>query len=89
MGVKLADLFDEQGLRTKIDRNVKVKNDYLQSVLHSDQQFSADELFHSLRSLAAELKPLLSNVSEEAADALKSESFIVFEGARGCLLVLN
>lgn len=89
LGVKLADLFDETALRAKIERNVRMKNDYLRSVLKSDRQFDSAELLAELLGLASVLKPYMANVSMEVAKAIKQDEFVVFEGAQGCLLDIN
>jgi adenylosuccinate synthase len=88
-GVKLGDLYDTRLLREKIERNVDSKNKYLNAVLDSEMQFSADELFRDLSRLAEQLRPYLANVSLEVEAAIEQDSFVVFEGAQGCLLDIN
>ncbi len=85
-GIRLADLFDEKTLKTKLQRNVEQKNQYLRSVLQASEQFSCEELLRDLLSVAERLKPYKANVSLEVNAAIKKKEFVVFEGAQASLL---
>ena len=88
-GVKLADLYDPENLKAKLERNVKAKNTYLSSVLNSEQQFSASQLLAELSAVSERLKPYVANVSFEVDKALQKKSFVMFEGAQGSLLDIS
>ncbi len=88
-GVKLADLYDPENLKQKLERNVRTKNSYLASVLSSEQQFSAERLLADLSGAANRLRPYLANVSKEVESALAKDSFVMFEGAQGSLLDIS
>jgi adenylosuccinate synthase len=88
-GIRLIDLFNSKQLKELIDRNVTIKNQYLESVLQSAERFHSDEIYTSLQKLANRIKPYLTNVSIEVESAVKAKQYIVFEGAQGCLLDIN
>ena len=89
IGIRVIDLFDEEHLRTLVETNVKNKNAYLKSVLGSDEQFDAEEVFNSLVQVGERLKPYVCNVSSEVNDAIERDDVVMFEGAQGCLLDIN
>ena len=88
-GIRLADLFSPQHLTSLVQRNVELKNSYLASVLKSELRFDAEEILGDLRELAEQLRPYVTNVSSEVDRAIRSGSYVVFEGAQGCLLDIS
>ena len=88
-GIRLADLFSPAHLTSLVQRNVQLKNSYLASVLNSELRFDADEILGELRELAEQLRPYVTNVSAEVDRAIKAGSYVVFEGAQGCLLDIS
>ncbi|MCB0346539.1 MAG: adenylosuccinate synthase [Bdellovibrionales bacterium] len=88
-GIRLSDLFNRDNLKELVRVNVAAKNAYLQSVLGSDEAFSADEIFAYLCDIGETLKPFVSNVSVEVNEAVKRDAIVMFEGAQGCLLDIN
>lgn len=88
-GIRFADLFNEVYLKELIERNVEEKNRYLKSVLDSKISFDPKQVLAELLEVGAKIKPYVTNVSVEVADAVKKDQFIVFEGAQGCLLDIN
>jgi adenylosuccinate synthase len=85
-GIRFADLFDVDHLRTLVERNVTLKNSYLKSVYNCEDQFDVEEVLQGLISVAEKLKPYLANVSMEVANAVDAGEYVVFEGAQGSLL---
>ncbi len=88
-GIRLADLFSPAHLTSLVQRNVQLKNSYLASVLQSDLRFDAEEILGELRELAEQLRPYVTNVSAEVDRAIRAGSYVVFEGAQGCLLDIS
>ncbi len=88
-GIRFNDLFNKERLEDLVERNVKAKNDYLASVLNSDIQFKTSQTLEELLSIAEKLKPFEANVSAEVQTAIDEDSYVVFEGAQGCLLDIN
>lgn len=88
-GIRLGDLFDSQRLKLLLERNIDIKNAHLQAVLKSDARFDATELLEQLEQIANRLEPYVANVSAEVDGAIRSDDFVMFEGAQGCLLDIN
>lgn len=88
-GIRLADLFSPAHLTSLVQRNVQLKNSYLASVLNSELRFDAEEILGELRELAEQLRPYVTNVSAEVDRAIRAGSYVVFEGAQGCLLDIS
>ena len=85
-GIRLNDLSEENYLKTIVERNVEIKNDYLKHVLKSDKSFSQQEILDYVGKYSEFLKSFSTNVSVELNTAIDKDSHIVFEGAQGCLL---
>ena len=88
IGIRFRDLFSPN-LKSTIERNVALKNQYLKAVLGSDEKFDAEQLFNDLQPVIERLKPYLANISVEVNDAIDKDEFIMFEGAQGSLLDIN
>jgi adenylosuccinate synthase len=87
--IRVADLFDNERLRTLVQRNVEHKNKYLRAVLGSTTQFDAEQMFADLQVVASEIGPYVSNVSDELARAAERGDYVMFEGAQGTLLDIS
>ena len=88
-GVRMADLFDEQHLRSLLERNVEAKNNYLEGVLASPQRFDTATLFAQLLEIRERLGSYVANVSEEVDEAIRRGDRLLFEGAQGTLLDIS
>lgn len=88
-GIRLADLFHDEYLKSLITRNVALKNNQLEAVLMSSERHNAQTLFDNLVELRDRLRPFVTNVSLEVDRARSAGEFIVFEGAQGALLDIN
>ncbi|MCC6952632.1 MAG: adenylosuccinate synthase [Deltaproteobacteria bacterium] len=85
-GLRLADLVSLEKCAQIVSRNVEVKNQYLQAVLHSATRFDAAEVMGQLEKLRERLLPFMADVSAEVAQGIAKNDLIVFEGAQGTLL---
>jgi len=88
-GIRVYDLTDPIRLRELVTSNVAIKNKILKHVLESEIQFDADEILDNLTRQAAEVIPLITNVSMELDKAKKRGALICFEGAQGSLLDIH
>lgn len=84
--IKVGDLFSDAVLKTKLEFNVRSKNNYLRSVLGAEEQFDLEEMFQQCKRYADRLKPYVCNVSLEVNRAIEAKELVVFEGAQGTLL---
>lgn len=88
-GIRLADLLHEQHLRHLVERNVKIKNYYLETVLNSREHFDAGEVLRKLLHFRDLLAPYITNVSLEVNKAIEKKELAIFEGAQGSLLDIH
>ena len=88
-GVRMADLLDLPSLTERVTRNVASKNLYLQHVLGSTQNFSAEQIMSSLKEVATKLAPYITDVSYEVNVGLKAKQRVLLEGAQGSMLDIS
>lgn len=84
--VRFADLFDKEGLRTKIEKNIAHWNRYLKHVLMSERQICLETDLKKAEEISARLIAYVGNASLELDNALKRKEKVLFEGAQGTLL---
>jgi adenylosuccinate synthase len=82
----LADLFDRDNLKAKLELSLIEKNALLEKV-YGEKTHDVDELMKKLRSLADELAPYRArDASSIIHKYLKTGKKVLFEGAQGTLL---
>lgn len=86
-GIKTGDLLNLSLLKTKIEHNVKEKNDYL--AFYGKEQLDPQAVFDEYAAYAEELKPFIRDVSLILDQNIKADKSILFEGAQGTLLDLD
>lgn len=82
--VRVADLFDEASLRSKIDR-LMAHHTALRNGLNLPP-INAEELFNELRALAPKIEQYVRPVWRDLEEARKNNKRVLFEGAQGILL---
>lgn len=87
-GIRVVDLKDPEGLKHKIEENVKEKNFYLTQFLNADPVDSKD-IFEEYMEMAGRLIPYIKDVSIELDKAIKNNKKILFEGAQGTHLDID
>lgn len=87
-GVRVMDLFDENGFRTKIEEILDYHNFVLQNYFNTDA-VSVDEVMAASLVFADQLKPMVRDVVEELRLLRKSGANVLFEGAQGSLLDID
>ena len=85
VGVRAADLMDEEVLRCKIERALVEKNALLTS-LYNAPALTVDEVLAEIRPHAQRLRPYLTDVSSVLQAAESAGETIMFEGAQGTFL---
>ena len=85
-GIRFADLFDQEGLKQKLQERIAYANQYLKNVLDSSLQVSFDDEWKEIMRIAPKLMPYVGNGSLALSQALVKEERILFEGAQGTLL---
>jgi len=85
VGLRLADLYDEDSLGQKIDY-VFSKHEECIKHIGDDSLKNRDGLLDELRELASFLKPFAADVGVRIMDLISSGKRVLFEGAQGMLL---
>ncbi len=81
-GIRVADLMDPEVLEEKIRTNLKEKNAYLTQFLDAEP-LEFNPIFDPYCRMAERLKPFVTNVSLQLAQASREGKKILFEGAQG------
>ena len=81
-GVRAVDLTEPETLEEKIKVNLKEKNSYLTKILNAEP-LDVGNVIDQYTGMAEKLKPFISDVSLELAQAVKANKQILFEGAQG------
>jgi adenylosuccinate synthase len=84
IGIRMADLLDNDMLRQRLARVVNVKNDLLQR--HGGKPQSLDALYEQCLDYGSQLKQYIKSTHERVQQALRQEEHILLEGAQASLL---
>lgn len=84
IGFQVSELFDEEGLREKVNRICETKNVLLEHLYHQPQ-IDPDKLYKTLLEYREMVKPYVCNVSSYLHDAMKEGKNILLEGQLGSL----
>ena len=87
-GVRVMDLFDEAGYKTKIEEILDYHNFVLQNYFNTEA-VSVEEVMDASMAYADQLKPMVRDVVEELSKLRKTSANILFEGAQGSLLDID
>ena len=85
LGIRVADLLDEDVLREKLLNNLEEKNPILDKI-YGVTGFSFDELYKEYSGYAKDIKKYVCNTTVMLNDAIKRKKKVLFEGAQGTLL---
>jgi adenylosuccinate synthase len=88
MGIRVADLWDPDRLRTSIEANVEQKNRWLE-VLSSPQRIRLEDVVAEVSAYRDRLLRLSADVSKAIYAALSEGRRVLLEGAQGSLLDLD
>ena len=85
VGIRIADVFDEEILREKVEAALEVKNHLLTKV-YNRRAITVDEVVEDLLSYADRLQPLVADTSLLLNRALDEDKTVLFEGAQATML---
>jgi adenylosuccinate synthase len=85
VGVRIADLFDEQILRQKVEASLDVKNHLLAKV-YNRRAIEVDAVVEELLSYVDRLRPMVRDTSLLLNQALDEGRTVLFEGAQATML---
>jgi adenylosuccinate synthase len=88
-GIRVADLLDEEVLRSKISLLVDLKQKLLSQVYGEDVKLDNDEIFKEALQFGREISNYVCDVSAEINEALDNGETVIFEGAQGTLLDID
>ena len=87
-GLRVADLFDGDGFREKLEEIMDYHNFVLKNYFHTEA-VSLEENLEASLSYIDQLRPMVKDVVEELSQCRKSGQNILFEGAQGSLLDID
>ena len=85
IGIRVADLFDEELLRQKVEASLEVKNQLLAKV-YNRRALSIDAVVEELLSYVDRLRPMVADTSLLLNRALDDGRTVLFEGAQATML---
>ena len=85
VGIRVADLFDEDILREKVEASLEVKNHLLTKV-YNRRAIEVDEVVEDLRGYADRLEPMMADTSLLLNRGLDAGRTVLFEGAQATML---
>jgi len=85
IGIRVADLFDEELLRQKVEASLEVKNQLLAKV-YNRRALSIDAVVEELLSYVERLRPMVADTSLLLNRALDDGKTVLFEGAQATML---
>src|SRR5215207_9368320 len=85
IGIRIADLFDEELLRQKVEASLEVKNQLLAKV-YNRRALSIDAVVEELLSYVERLRPMVADTSLLLNRALDEGKTVLFEGAQATML---
>lgn len=84
IGFQIAELYDDESLKEKLNRVLEVKNSILEHVYHKPT-IDVDELYEKLVDYREKLKPFVTDTGKLLYEALKENKQILLEGQLGAL----
>ncbi len=85
IGIRFADLLDEQSFADALRRTIEEKNAYLRTML-KERALDYDRIFEEYRALRVRLAPHVIDAAVYVDRALAAGRRVLFEGAQGTLL---
>ena len=88
IGIRIADLMDENRFRVRLSENLSLKNDILTKVFGAEP-LSESAIADEYLGLAEKIRPLVANTSSIVHQAVRQGKRVLFEGAQGTLLDID
>ena len=84
-GIRVGELFEEDEFAEALQRNLREKNGYLESLL-GEPPLAIDEILEQFRGYRAQLAPFVADTGAEVRAAVARGARVLLEGAQGVLL---
>lgn len=88
IGLRMADLVDDETFIKRLDENLKIKNHKLKA-LYGHEGFEMDDIYEPYRVAALRLAPYVTDTAKILDDALMDNGKVLFEGAQGVMLDID
>jgi adenylosuccinate synthase len=85
LGIKIADLIDEDSLKEKLSENIILKNEILEKLYGCDK-LDFQSIYNEYKEIGKKIKKYVLNVEKEISKMINNNENIIFEGAQGALL---
>lgn len=85
IGIRMADLVDDETFKRRLDENLKVKNHMLKA-LYDYEGFTFDSIYEDYKKAAERLAPYVFDTAKILDDAFSNNEKVLFEGAQGVML---
>ncbi|MCB2230125.1 adenylosuccinate synthase [bacterium] len=83
-GIRVADLFEPERLRRRLDYQRTIKSRYLEG--STDERADLDRTYNMLLEMAEILRPMVVDVSLLLHKSYREGKVMLYEGAQGCML---
>jgi adenylosuccinate synthase len=87
-GIRVGDLFDEEGFAEALGRNLREKNGYLEALL-GEPPLAVDEILEQYRGYRDQLAAFVADTGAEVRAAVARGARVLLEGAQGALLDID
>jgi len=87
-GIRVGDLFDEEGFTEALARNLREKNGYLEALL-GEPPLAIDDILTEYRAFRDQLAPFVADTGAEVRAAVARGARVLLEGAQGALLDID
>ena len=87
-GIRVGDLFDDEGFSEALARNLREKNGYLEALL-GEPPLAIDDILAEYRGFRAQLAPFVADTGAEVRAAVARGARVLLEGAQGALLDID
>lgn len=88
IGIRIADLLEENEFRKRVERNVKEKNKLLEKY-YETTGFNAEEIIAKYTQYREIIKPYVTDTSVVLNEAIDQGRRVLFEGAQGVMLDID
>ncbi|CAM3495820.1 adenylosuccinate synthase [Hydrogenibacillus schlegelii] len=88
VGIRVADLLDEDVFRERLDRNLAEKNRILEAV-YETEGFDLQTIYKEYRRYVDVLRPFVTDTSVVLNEAIDRGRRVLFEGAQGVMLDID
>jgi len=88
IGIRVADLLEEDTFKEKLEKNLEEKNRLFERV-YETEGFTLEEIYDEYSAYGKELAPYVCDTSVVLNDALDQGKRVLFEGAQGVMLDID